>query len=279
MALPSWLRPANIIDYVAEDVLGMSDSQEQQQQAIQEQRDLLAQGFMDAGAVTPSYEYEYILPEQELGDAQRSWAYADQEAVNAQYDALDQMQQWARGGLTDTDMNNMRLAQMDNARAERGAREATMNQMQARGMGGSGAELASLLGGQQTMANANNAAGLSMQIAAQDRALRSLQNAGSMASGMRDASFNEAYGRASAIDEFNRNNVENRRGVQGRNVDRYNRQEDRRTEGNRDLYKTWADYAGVQSNITPGSTSTDRFIDLGAQIGGLVAGGGAPKPK
>lgn len=252
--------------------LGFSDSQEQQRESIQEQRDILQQGFLSAEDLTPNYDYEYVTPDMLLGDSQRGWAYADQDAVNAQYDALDQLEKWGQGNLTDVDMNNMRLAQMDNARAERSAREATMQQMQARGMGGSGAELAGILGGQQGMANANNAAGLSMQIAAQDRALRAIEGAGNLSSGIRQSSFDEAYQRGSAIDEFNQANTSYQQGVQGRNTDRWNQGQDATTTANENLYNQWADYAGVTSNVKPGSTATDRAVALGLGITSAAMG-------
>lgn len=232
--------------------------------------DLSGAVITDPSYLTPNYDYEYVTPDMLLGDSQRGWAYADQEAVNAQYDALDQLEKWGQGGLTDADMNNMRLAQMDNARAERGAREATMQQMQSRGMGGSGAELAGILGGQQGMANANNAAGLSMQIAAQDRALRAIEGAGNLSSGIRQSSFDEAYGRGSAIDEFNRANTGYQQDVQGRNTERYNAGQDAAVNANETMYQQQADLAGIQSNVNPGRSGLDSILGAASGASNIV---------
>lgn len=124
------------------------------------------------------------------------------------------------------------------------------------------------------MANANNAAGLSMQIAAQDRALRAIEGAGNLSSGIRQSSFDEAYQRGSAIDEFNQANTNYQQGVQQRDTDRTNAQEDGRVAGNQAIYGQLADMAGVDSNIKPGLNSFDRWTQLGTTVGKLAAGGG-----
>lgn len=186
---------------------------------------------------TPSLQYEYYTPDMAYQTPAAAYAYADPEAVNAQYAALDQLQEWGKGGLTATDMANMNQSQMNNAQAERASREAYMNQLQQRGMGGSGAELAGVMSGMQGQMNANAQEAIAMQVAAQERALRATEGAGNLSSGIRGSSFSEAYNRGSVWDEFNRGNTDYQRDLQQRNVETANEQERARVAGSESLWK------------------------------------------
>jgi hypothetical protein len=218
---------------------------------------------------TPQYDYEYVTPDMLYQDPATAYTYADPEAVQGQYEALDQLQEWSKGGLTETDMAGLSKAQMSNAQQERSGREAMMNQMEQRGMGGSGASIAAMMSGMQNTTNANAMDALSMQMAAQDRALRSTEGAANLASGLRQSSFSEAYDRGSAWDQFNRQNTDYRRGVQSNNVNRFNQQESARVAGNQSMWNQAQAVASLQSGVTP--DNSNPWADAAATMGEAVS--------
>lgn len=220
---------------------------------------------MGPESAVPVYDYEYVTPDMLYQDPAAAYAYADPEAVNAQYSALDQMQQWGNGQLTQADMAGMQLGQMSNAQQERGSREAYMNSLNQRGMGGSGAEIAGVMSGMQNTTNANAMQALSMQVAAQDRALRATESAANMASGLRGSSYGEARDRASVWDQFNQANTDYRRGVQGANVDRTNNQANAIVAGNQTMYNQAKDVASMQTGVP-----TDSSNPWATAIGGIT---------
>ena len=89
--------------------------------------------------------------------------------------------------------------QRDLGRGEAQRRGAIMQHMQARGLGGSGSQLAAQLASQQGTANRAADMGSQFAIAGQQRALQALQNAGQMAGQQRGQSFDESATRGSAV--------------------------------------------------------------------------------
>jgi hypothetical protein len=111
------------------------------------------------------------------------------------------------GGLRMSDKSQLNDIQQSNAAREQGSRQAISQNMQARGMGGSGMELAQQLAAQQGGADRN--AQSSMQIAgnAQDRALQAMISSGQMAGGIRNQDWSQAAEKARANDDINRFNT------------------------------------------------------------------------
>lgn len=147
----------------------------------------------------------------ELGEDQRQdvldQMQADPAARAAQMRALSELENiYAQEGLTQTDRAAMELARQESAFAEKAQRDALMQQYAARGIGGSGLELASQMQAQQ--GGANRAAQMQMQnqIAARQRALQALQMQGQLGTTARGQSFNEGAARGGYIDAFNRYN-------------------------------------------------------------------------
>lgn len=204
----------------------------------------LAERSPTAAALTPKYD---LLPDSVAGQAQ-----ADPRMVAAQMRALKQLEDWGSGRMTQADMARRDLMRRELAGDERRQRDAVTRSYTERGLGGSGLEQMSMLGAQQGMADRLSAQDLALQVAVQDRALRSIEEAGQMAGQGRDQSFGEAMGRGNAIDRFNMVNTDIR-----------NRNEDRRTDAERDVY---------------GMAERRTALETGQYSGGGGSGGGERNP-
>lgn len=162
---------------------------------------------------------ERYLDSTALGDAR-----ADEGSIAAQRRALQQLQGiYDAGGYTAAERAQMQQARMDALATEAQQRGAIQQQMAARGMGGSGAELAGMLSAGQGSANAMMMANNQATIAGQQRALQALQASGDVAGQMRGQSFGEAATRGQAVDDFNRTNLQRRDQYQQARRDYYDR--------------------------------------------------------
>ena len=104
---------------------------------------------------------------------------------DAQMSALQQMQQWSSGRLTSTDQANMETQRAAAARTSAGQRGALMQHAQARGVGGSGADLATQqMADQAGQTQASESANATMQ-GAQSRGLAATQARSQMAGALR----------------------------------------------------------------------------------------------
>lgn len=152
---------------------------------------------------------------------------------DVQLEALRRLQGFADGRMTAADMDMMRAQQAANAQQVGGMNRAALASMQARGMGGSGAALATQLSGGQALANANSQANAQQQAAIQQRALGALQSYGSMGMGM----YDQEAARRSALDAFNQANTAWRRGRNERNTQWGNRTAESRSNARQQSYE------------------------------------------
>lgn len=159
-------------------------------------------------------DYEAAADRHATGRSQLGDTYADEQDIEAQRDALRAMQDVYRsGGMTEADRARSRMAQDEVGRWMRSQREADDAALQARGMGGSGASIASMLSAQQGGASALAQRDAEMLQDAQAREMQAMQAAGGLASGMREQGFSEGATRGSAVDDFNRWSAESRSGA------------------------------------------------------------------
>jgi hypothetical protein len=130
---------------------------------------------------------------------------ADRVGSSAQAQALRQLQDRASGRDPVFDAavaNNRNQAQTE----ERAQRDAVQRNMEARGMGGSGAALAGALAAQQGGATRNHLGGLQASADTSMRALQAIQGAAALGGQMRGQGFTEQASRATAQDAINRFN-------------------------------------------------------------------------
>lgn len=147
----------------------------------------------------------------------------DPSTRNAQMQALSYMQNLGQEGGMDS-VDRARMAQIlgEADTRSRGARGAIKQDMQQRGVSGSGLEMV-----QQQMANqqaSQNAylGGVNTAAEAQRRALQAMQGAGQMGGQIRGQDYQIQSGRANAMDAINKFNSGQRQDMLTRNVDRQN---------------------------------------------------------
>jgi hypothetical protein len=125
----------------------------------------------------------------------------------ASLSALDELA--AGGGMTAADKANLNRVQTDVAQADRGRREAILQNMAARGMGGSGNELLAQLQSSQAATDRANQTGLDISGMAQQRALDAMLGGGQLAGSIRGQDFGEQAQIAAAQDAISKFNAAN----------------------------------------------------------------------
>lgn len=246
-----------------------------------------------------------------LGRPEAAGASADPRAMQAENEALQRLSEiYSSGGLTAADQ--ARLGQVTgavNAQA-RGREQAILQNAQARGMGGSGAELAALLSSNQTSAQTGAQMAGDVSRLAEQRALDALSQYGQLGSHMRDQSFGEDFARRQTADAVARFNAEGERQRQARNVAAQNQAREYSTSARnqgtmwnrageqasrQQDYENRAGIAGARSDVYGGQSASaeraqaaarargeaanDRFTQM---AGDVVTGGAtlfAPAPK
>lgn len=164
----------------------------------------------------PSFER---MADQTLSGTAMDRVQADPAAVAAQHSVLDRMVGLAnQTGLSVPDRVAVQegLSSVDQQQAA--ARARVLDSMRARGLGGSGLEVAAQLSGAQQQAQSANRIGSDAVANAQRRALDALSGAGGMASNLRSQSFSEGAQKAQAEDAIAKYNAAAReRGTMYRN--------------------------------------------------------------
>lgn len=100
----------------------------------------------------------------------------------------------------------METARRAEERDRKAAMDAALRDMEARGVRSGGAEIAALLGAQQTTSENRMLQDLGTQAGAVDRSMLALQNYGDLSGDIRDSSFDEAHKRGTAADVMSRFN-------------------------------------------------------------------------
>jgi len=182
-----------------------------------------------------STDYRHEVRHDEYGDLLGERSHFDEatEANAGQLRALEQLQALSDGGYTDADRAAMRQSRLDNAQAVGSQSLAAAQQMQARGMGGGGAELAARMGGGQALANANARSDASMMASTQQRALQALQASGQLSGQI----YGQDMNRRSALDDYNQRQMDWRRQRQERNNAWHNRGRESTSQANQTAYE------------------------------------------
>lgn len=137
---------------------------------------------------------------------------------NAQGQALQGLQQRAAGGLSPIDRLAFNEARLKAAEESEAKRQQIIQNMQSRGMAGSGAELASQLSSAQAGDSDLSLQGDRIAATASQNALSALTSAGQLGGQIRGQDFDVNRTRAAAEDEMNRFNIHNQMAVNQRNV-------------------------------------------------------------
>jgi hypothetical protein len=127
---------------------------------------------------------------------------ADPAMVAAQQRSLGEMQARSQDGYTPLDRQAMQQQLNDVARYEQSQRASLAQDARARGVTGSGMDIASQLAAQQSGADRAMATGTDMALAGRDRAYQANADAGNLAGQMRGQQFGEQAQVAGATDQY-----------------------------------------------------------------------------
>lgn len=195
----------------------------------------------------------------------------DPRLMQAQMQALGQLQQQGQGGLTAQERNVLQTIANQVGGASSAANKSILANMHARGLGGSGIEMAN----QQAAAQgaANQAAAQSSNLAAQSQqnALQALMGAGQMGGQMQSTQFGQEAAKAQAQNAINQFNAANRQNVIGQNTGAqnqaqyYNNQNAQNVANANTAAKNQAQYYNSGLN-------QQQYQDAITKAGGVAAG-------
>lgn len=181
-----------------------------------EKQKIFLQNYVNTGKLTPEVEQAYSQGKSQLNGIQ-----VDPGLKSKQLNALDSLSDISKnGGMNLSDQANEQKRVNDINAMDRGKRGAIADSFAARGMGGSGLEMASQLGEAQDATNRANEASLNTTASARQRALDSIMGSGQLAGNMRNQDFGEQKDVAGAQDAINRYNTTNLQSVAQRNTNR-----------------------------------------------------------
>lgn len=178
---------------------------------------ILYKHFQAAGILTPELEGQIQQGFSKLAQAQEDPKFKD-----AQTRALETLQQKSRTGLDASDRLSLNQVRQENQRDLEAKRQQIIQNMQSRGLGGSGAELVAQLQASQAGADSQSEAGDRIAAQASQNALQALQSSGNLAGSIRGQDWQEEQAKDNAADEMNRFNINNSINQQQRNTDREN---------------------------------------------------------
>jgi len=184
-----------------------------------EQQKIVLQQLKSAGKLSPELEQTFQQQASLMGGIQ-----TDPRLKEAQMNALSQLQQvGSSGGMMLEDKAALNEISSESANQARGAEQAIQQNMQARGMGGSGMEMAARLSSQQAAATRNANQSMTVAGMAQKRALDAMMQSGQLGGQIREQAFGEDSRKAEAQDAINRYNTANSQDVLQRNTATRNR--------------------------------------------------------
>lgn len=256
---------------------------------IQEQQWNLA-NEQNAGSLQPQAEGTYTMGQNAMAGIQTNPQYAA-----AQQAALASLQQQGQGGLTAQERANLINSNQQIAGQTNAQNNAIQQQMAARGMGGSGTQLAAQLSNSQGSANqaSNNANAINAQ--AQNAALQATAQGGNLASQLQGQQFGQQAAIAQAQNAINQFNTANTQNVAGYNTQAANQAQaanlanaqnisntntglsNQQQAHNTGLYQT---QFGNQMQQAAGLAGTDQAAagymgNQAAQVAGAFSGAGA----
>jgi len=232
----------------------------------------------------PDYQYDQLMPEQIEALMQQesglSGYESDPRLKDAQLNSLDALQAIIDGdGMTAMDKSRMNQINMENNTIDRGNRDAIMQNAQARGVGGSGLEMAQKMISQQQGAGRRSQQGFDVAAQAEQRALEALMQSGQLSGQVRGQDLDEASQVAKAQDMINQFNTANQNQARFANTQANNQAQ----QSNRDhkvglqqqSYQDRLNRAqGMAGGYTNKGTNAENRRNSGNQVmGGLIGAG------
>ena len=201
----------------------------------------------------------------QLGPSAYDSITTDPRYADAEFDALRSLEERSKEGLTLQDQADLAKLQSDVSRRARGRQGAIQQNMQARGVSGSGMDLLAQMQNSQDATEMEALASLEKAAQAQNNKRAAANDMGSMATRLRGNAFQEDAAKAQARDTVSRFNTQNTVTLQNKNVDtrnaaadsnwqRTNATSDRNTTGRNDVNsQNWQ-----RTNATSDRNTTGR---------------------
>jgi len=227
---------------------------------------LALEQYQSQGNLTPSTETT-----QQLGDTALQNVNLDPKYNEATMSALAKMSQVAEQGLPDVDRAQLQSMLNQSNQQNTSNQKAILENRAARGMGGSGDELAAQLASAQGSSNQASEQALQLASIAAQRKLDASDRAGSLGNTLQQADYGrqkDLYGKQDAIAEFNANQRTN---SQMRNVDRGNRAQEINLAANQNLSNKNVDTRNDQQKFNKG-LEQNNFDNAIKKAGGVSAG-------
>jgi hypothetical protein len=211
-----------------------------QQVALQQYLSVQAPGIAEQQLNLQQYQnagdlVNQMQQAQQLGPSAMGGIQTDPRLVQAQMSALNQLSQTGQMGMSPAEAAALNMAQQNAAAQAEAKSRQIQDDFARRGMGGSGAELASRLSNAQNSAQmlANN----SNQVAqsAQQNALQAISQSGNLAGQINNQQFGQQADIARAKDYINQFNLQNSQNVANTNVGLSNQANQRNLENKQSL--------------------------------------------
>lgn len=174
---------------------------------------IILQEFKSQGIITPQLEQQIHAQASKTAQIKE-----DPQYKQAQNQALQFLQQKSATGLGPEEKAAFNTLRTQVAKESEGKRQQILQNMAARGMSGSGAELAAQLSASQAGDEALSAGGDKLAAEASRNALAAISQSGDLAGKIRGQDFDVASAKARAEDELNRFNTQSDISRQTRNV-------------------------------------------------------------
>lgn len=174
---------------------------------------LVLQEFKQQGIITPELEKEILQETSKVAQLKEDPGVRD-----AQVKALQFLQNRSETGLGPEERSAFNLLRKEVAKDTEGKRQQILQNMAAKGMSGSGAELAAQLSASQAGDEAAAAAGDRIAASAAQNALQAMAQVGQLGGQIRGQDFDVARTKAGAEDEMNRFNTQAQIARQTRNI-------------------------------------------------------------
>lgn len=178
-----------------------------------EKQKIVLQRLEQQGLLTPEIEAQVEQARSEYENIQEDGSLRD-----AQTSALETLRQLGRTGLSAEDRAALNQSRIEMARDAQGRQDAILQNMAARGMGGSGSELAAALQSSQAQSDMANKQTNDIMAQAQQKALQAIMQGSNLAGSMRGQDFDIASRKASAQDAINQFNTNLSAGRMQRNT-------------------------------------------------------------
>lgn len=169
--------------------------------------------YKSAGLLSPEAEQTILENSSNYNNIS-----TDPRLKQAQMNALLSLQGVGKGGLRPEDMSAINQIKQQADVANQGRQQAILQDMQQRGQGGSGSELAARLSASQQAANTAGTNSNNLASTISQRALQALSSAGSLGGQIQAQDFSQQAQKSAAQDAIDRFNAANRQNVSNTNT-------------------------------------------------------------